>query len=325
MTEEQIEKEFIKTLSIPKMTIVDMESPRQDLTFNEFKTIIMYKGLHFKEESFIQNYNFYNSTNKYNYLAYLLSDQNSISIKVCKFKGTTKVDFLSRKEFSDGCILRKMEEAYDYADNIINLIQTDISNGKNRIDTALYDREVFKEAWYNAICHNLWTSKIPPAIYGFEDRVEIISQGTLRDDLTQEDFFNSVSKPVNQELANIFLKLNYMEQSGKGISTIISKYDKSVFYFGSSFIQCILPFNIVDKEKYYQIIGKEHNVHQNVHQKSYLEKITYLIKNNKNITLNEMSLEVGMSVKTVQRAIKKTGKIKYVGSSKSGHWEITND
>lgn len=43
MTEEQIEKEYIKTLNIQKPTISEKESFRQDLTFNEFKSILMIK------------------------------------------------------------------------------------------------------------------------------------------------------------------------------------------------------------------------------------------------------------------------------------------
>ena len=97
--------------------------------------------------------------------------------------------------------------------------------------------ESFKEAWFNAVCHNLWIDKIPPAIYGFEDRLEIISHGVLRDDLSIEDFYKGVSKPVNEALADIFLKLHYMEQSGKGTSVIINKYGKEVYHFGKSYIE----------------------------------------------------------------------------------------
>ncbi len=44
MTEEQIEKAYIKILNISKITMVDKRSRRQDLTFNEFKSIITFKG-----------------------------------------------------------------------------------------------------------------------------------------------------------------------------------------------------------------------------------------------------------------------------------------
>ena len=55
MTEEEIERRYISQLSIPKMTMKQEESPRQDLTFNQFKAILTFKGLHFNEGTFEQN------------------------------------------------------------------------------------------------------------------------------------------------------------------------------------------------------------------------------------------------------------------------------
>lgn len=97
---------------------------------------------------------------KYNYIAFLASDQNDTSIKVVRFKGTTKVEFLSRKEF-DGCIFKQMEDALEYSLNVLNIIQTNIAR-KERIDTPYFDAEAFREAWFNAVCHNLWVEKTPP-------------------------------------------------------------------------------------------------------------------------------------------------------------------
>ncbi len=325
MTEEQIEKAYIKTLNIPKITMVDKRSRRQDLTFNEFKSIITFKGIHYSDTSFEINFNLRNSNNEYNLMAFLLSDQNDTSIKVCKFDGLTKVEFLSRKEFAEGCILRQMEEAYAYANNVINLIQTDVSGGKNRVDTPLIDPNSLKEAWYNAVCHNLWVEGIPPAIYGFEDRVEIISHGTLREDLTLDEFYNGISKPINKEFAEIFLKLNYMEQSGKGISTIISKYGKDVFHFGSSFIECILPFNIVDKEKYYKLIGKNSTINSTIKLNETHKKIINMIKNNSEITVMEIASALNKTESNIKKAIKylkENGIVERIGSRKDGCWKV---
>lgn len=41
-----------------------------------------------------------------------------------------------------------------------------------------------------------------------------------------------------EKFVEIFIQLHYMKQSGKGVLTIILKYDTSVYSFGSSFIQC---------------------------------------------------------------------------------------
>ncbi len=47
-----------------------------------------------------------------------------------------------------------------------------------------------------------------------------------------------------------------------------------------------------------------------------------LIKNNPYITRIEMAEKIGKSKATVERTIKKSKKIRYIGSSKKGHWEI---
>lgn len=44
-----------------------------------------------------------------------------------------------------------------------------------------------------------------------------------------------ISNPVNEEFAKIFMQLHYMEQSGKGVPTVVAKYGKEVYRFGTSF------------------------------------------------------------------------------------------
>lgn len=51
-----------------------------------------------------------------------------------------------------------MEDALDYSLNVLNIIQTNIV-GKTRVDTPYFDAEAFREAWFNAVCHNLWVEK----------------------------------------------------------------------------------------------------------------------------------------------------------------------
>lgn len=43
------------------------------------------------------------------------------------------------------------------------------------------------------------------AIYGFEDRIDIISHGALREDLSLDEFYNGILKTVNKEFSEIFL------------------------------------------------------------------------------------------------------------------------
>lgn len=64
------------------------------------------------------------------------------------------------------------------------------------------------------------------------------------------------------------------------------------------------------------------DVAQDVGQTKYLGKIIQLIRENNKITKAIIAKELGVSEKTIEREMKKTNKIVYIGSGDSGHWEI---
>jgi Fic family protein len=69
------------------------------------------------------------------------------------------------------------------------------------------------------------------------------------------------------------------------------------------------------------------NDHKNVLLKR-LDQIVELIKKDKNITIKQLAAQFGVSSKTIQRDIaklKSQGKIKRVGSLKTGYWEIVDE
>ena len=329
MTEEQIEQRYIETLSIPRKTMKEELSPRQDLTFNQFQALLTFKNVHYNKETFEQNYNLRNNDNKFNYIAFLVSDQNDTSIKVVRFNGVTKAEFLSRKEFDNGCIFKQMEDALEYSLNVLNIIQTNIV-GKERVDTPYFNAEAFREAWFNAVCHNLWVEKVPPAIYGFDDRVEIISYGLLKDGMTKEEFFMGISNPVNEEFAKLFMQLHYMEQSGKGVPTVVAKYGKEVYHFGTSFIQCIIPYNIIDKQKQKRLLGRNDldgtingTINGTIKLSETATIIYELMKRDVKVTKSQLSQSSGKSIRTVSRAIdelKNNGLLLGRTSNKNGEW-----
>lgn len=56
-----------------------------------------------------------------------------------------------------------------------------------------------------------------------------------------------------------------------------------------------------------------------------VDKIILLIKKNPNITVKELSLKVGLSVRGVEwniSKLKEKGKLKRIGSTKKGQWKI---
>lgn len=110
-------------------------------------------------------------------------------------------------------------------------------------------------------------------------------------------------------------RLGFIENYGTGIKRIREAYPD---YDIQSFL--------IDKRLWFRTVlpdlnYKEEPSEDNVSQKD-LEKILNAIKENTRITREELASTIGKSVKTVARIIKNSKIIKFVGSSKSGHWEI---
>ncbi len=273
MTEEQIEREYIKTLKIEEESIIDKRCVRQKLSFSALKTLLISKGQHINEESFDETYSLLNRSGEYNYYAGLLEDNADVSIKVATFKGKDKTTFLKRQEFGFQCLVVAMKNVISYVDSI-NETYIDTSVRPRR-EKRMFSQEAFIEAWTNAVVHNDWKQGVPPAVYVFDDRLEIVSIGGLPKGQTLNSFFKGKSVPVNEPMIRLFMKLDLMEQNGHGIPIILKEYDKTIFEIEDNFITVTIPF---DK------IGFE-----NVPQKSMEEIIINLIRNNPNISRKEMA------------------------------------
>lgn len=162
----------------------------------------------------------------------------------------------------------------------------------------------------------------PPAIYIFNNRLEIISTGGLPSNMTKDDFFGGISKPVNESLAKIFIKLGLIEQTGHGVSMIVDRYGKEAFTFLDNFLRVTIPFSY-DLNSYLKPDVTE-NFTENVTEKSMTdeEKIISAIRKNPNISTTELSKIIGKTRRTVARVIESSEKIVRVGPDKGGHWEI---
>lgn len=70
------------------------------------------------------------------------------------------------------------------------------------------------------------------------------------DRIKKEDFLSGKNNPVNKELANTFMKVDFLEESGKGVPTIVEKYGASVFEFGYDDYSYTMEFANNTLEKY---------------------------------------------------------------------------
>lgn len=194
-------------------------SSNQKLTFKYAKDIFQKHNIDF-------NKNKYKSLKmvlgeKYNNLALLLSDQNPFTIKCAIFEGKTKTIFKDRKEFT-GSILKQINETFDYL-NLINHINSDF-DGLVRIDKKDYPDYSLREALLNSVLHRSYYFSGSILLSIFDDRIEINSIGGLLSTLTLNDIYNGVSESRNPNLAELFHRLNYVENYGTGIGRIMREY-----------------------------------------------------------------------------------------------------
>lgn len=140
-------------------------------------------------------------------------------IKCAKFKGTTKDEFIDRKEFK-GML-------YEVVEQIIGFLKTHLSNkgtfgAIQRVDKYEIPIEALREAVVNAIVHRDYSIESDIKIAIYDDIVEIISPGVLPKTITLEEIKEGISEIRNKVIARIFKEINFIEQWGSGISRIIN-------------------------------------------------------------------------------------------------------
>jgi predicted HTH transcriptional regulator len=116
---------------------------------------------------------------------------------------------------------------------------------------------ILKEILINAMGYNDWT-RVDPAVYIFEDRIEIISYGGLPYGVSKEMFFKEISNPRDKLLMRMLTNLDYFEQTGHGILDVIEVNGEDFFEINEYYINVVLPF---DEEVMH---SKNENLNNNV-------------------------------------------------------------
>ena len=294
--------------------IVETESINQDLSFTQLKQLYISKGLSINNNTFNKNLGLLNKNSTYNDLADILSDYNNYSIKVVRFAGKDKNNMLFRNEYGYKCLLVSMTQALDYV-NSLNETKVVLGEKASREEVRLFDSEVLREAWINACLHTKWVKKIPPAIYIYSDRIEIISTGGLPADYSIDDFFNGVSHPINQHLQKIMGQLGLVEQTGHGVPKIVSVYGKEAFSISDNYIIVTLrfPYEIKYKQDRKSNLSKSQ------------EKVLTAISNDPLIKTSGINKVTNLSesrVNVIIKQLKEMNMIRRVGSKKTGYWEV---
>lgn len=216
-------------------------SPRYSAhSFAQLKIYYEERGFELNE-SFIENLDLYTPDGKLNYVAYLLADNNSVSIKVAKYSGVDKCDLIENGEYGFCSLVKATQKVLDKLE-IENRTFTKITGAARRLEKNMIDKSALREAFTNAIVHNDYTREVPPVVEIFSDRLTITSYGGLIEGLSLEDFFNGRSMPRNRELMRVFRDLDLVEQLGSGMNRILKVYGKDIFTVTENFLEITFPF-----------------------------------------------------------------------------------
>ena len=294
-------------------------SPKQDLTFSQLKIYYEEKGYKIND-NFLKQLELYTEDGKYNYNAYLLADNNTISIRFGKYKGTNAVDLIENEDFGNCSIIKATKNILNKLE-IENRIYTKIEYPERK-EIKMYDFAAVREAVVNAIVHNDWSNEYSPKFEMFSDRLVISSNGGIQPSTTKEEFLEGYSLPKNKELMKVFNDLDLVEQMGTGIIRILQSYDRNSFEFFPNFIRVTFPFN---ENNFTNNNNKSTDSIAKNNLSETETSILKLIEDSPMITQKTLANLLGVNIRTIQRNIKSLidkGIIERSGATKKGMWIV---
>ena len=296
----------------------NIPAPRQKLTFRQLHIYYDSKGL-VLNNAFEQTLDLLTDDGRYNYVAFLLADENNVSIKVAKYSGTDRLDLIANNEYGFCSLLKATDLVIDKlnAENNVSSRKTE----KFRVDTPMWDKLAVREAVINAIVHNDYTNEVTPKFEIFSDRLEVTSYGTIPVGLSKDEFFSGVSIPRNKELMRVFRDVEMVEALGSGMPVILRKYGREAYEFSEHFIHLVMPVGKTNVTK-----NDPKNEPKNDPKndpKNRRKLIVNLIKANNTISYSEIAKKLGLSRVTIKRELSEMRHIvQHVGSTRGGHWEF---
>ncbi len=322
MTERMIDDMYAKRV---KHSLKEIDSPRQELTFNQLKIYYEEHGLKLND-NFLQNLDLLTSEGKYNYNAFLLADENTISIKLVRYLGNNKLELIENLEYGNRCLITATQKILDRLD-VENTTYAKIEYF-GRKEQEKIDSKALKEAVINAIVHNDYSYGNSPIIELYSDRIEITSAGGLPQELSQEEFLEGVTAPRNKELIRVFKDIDLIENIGSGVLRILDAYDKSCFKFMDHFLRVSFKYR-ENPFEYDQKTTQETTLKTTQENFAMLnetqQNIIKLIKNESSITQKEIAKKLNITrdgVKYNMNVLKELGIVVREGSTKKGSWKL---
>ncbi len=293
-----------------------MRSLNQELTFNAAKKKFDERKVEFGPSQ-MHTLKLIDRDNLYTNLGLLLSDQCVHTVKMAVFQGTDQMVFKNRREFS-GSLLKQLSDIEEQIERYNQLRST--IEGLVRIDVKDYPDIAIRETLMNLLVHRNYSFSSSANISIYSNRMEFVSLGGLVPEIEKEDLAAGISACRNQDLANVFFRLHYIEAYGTGIRKIIDAYEgvpeKPKFKITKNTFAVILPnINAKYERNEYEISKRQIHSFElpsssvglvsGVDASAQEKKILQYVRVNGSITSSDVKKLIGVSSATSYRILNK--------------------
>jgi predicted HTH transcriptional regulator len=221
----------------------------------------------------------------------------------------------------DGPLDEQFERGMAFLKRSLHKVQA--GRGFNTLGQLELPEEALVELLVNALVHRDFLVSATIRLFVFTDRLEIISPGHLPDSLTPEQIRTGASNRRNQVLAEHAAHILPYRGMGTGVPRALDAWPK---------------IDLVDEPEINQfraVVWRTVQTGANTAANTSVETsqvplktpeaIWALLAEQPSMTLSQVANRLGKSTRAIEMAVAKlteSGKLKYVGPKKGGHWEV---
>jgi ATP-dependent DNA helicase RecG len=246
----------------------------------------------------------------------------SFIIKSIFFPGTTNdMDYYLDKEDHTG----HFKEVFQKAIGFIMRCLPKVQSGKsvNSLSVPEISRIVFEELLVNALVHRDYFCESPIRVFVYQDRIEIISPGSLPNHLTILKLKAGISISRNPILCSYVSKgiLPY-SGLGTGIQRALEQYPHITFKDDKDLNQ----FKVIihrKREHLFKYDTLSETLNETI--KDTDASLLNLLKENPEMSYDEIAESLNKGRSTIYRSIiklRREKKLKRMGSRKTGYWKV---
>lgn len=231
-----------------------------------------------------------------------LSDYEFAGIRLTRFQGTTLANISETREYNIP-IISKIDIICRHVSEFLQ--KESYLEGVRRMERTIIPFYAIREVIINAVVHRDYSIRGSSIkINVFDNRLEVISPGTLFGNIDISDIGTGISECRNRSIVRIFRRLNLMEELGTGIARIYDLFErkqlkKPSFFEQGQFFKAVLP--------------------QEIEYKNNTERIYNMIKESSGIGTANIAKQIGLHHNSVLKHLNHliaNGKIKKIGSGK---------